>query len=175
MVMGMADTREVHRRASDIYSAQNRVLHKAFALEGLPYEEDKVVWLQLMSDIAGRDIGGLSEMTLSERHKLIAHFQSKGLRLLSPGVGHKIRDWKKGDPDIEYEYREDGDPQVRMAYAIWAEMGYRPKTLRGLCFKLFKCDDPRWLNDGQLSRLVNVVRNKAAQKGLGNYYRRGVG
>lgn len=163
------------RKASDIYKAQNRVLHKAFTLEGLPYEEDKVVWLQLASDILERKVGGLSEMTLSERHKLIVYFQSKGLKLFSPGVANKVRDWKKGDPDIEYEYRESKDPQVRMVYAIWAEMGYRPKTLRGLCLKRFKCDDPRWLNDSQLSSLVNIVKNKAAQKGLGNYYRRGVG
>jgi hypothetical protein len=160
------------RKASDIYRKQNTLLHKAFALQGYPYAEDKVVWLKLMTDIMERPVGGLSELTLSERHKLITYFQRQGMRLFAPAVPVKIRDWKKGDDDIEYEYREDEDPQIRMAYAIWAEMGYRPKTLRGLCLKLFQVDEPRWLTDKQLNRLVNVVRNKAQQKGCGVYYRR---
>jgi len=164
--------RPTHRKASDIYKSQNTLIHKAFALQGYPYQEDKVVWLKLMSDLAGRPVGGLSEMTLGERHTLITHFQKQGLKLLAPAVPKKVRNWKKGDPDIEYEFREDGDPQVRMVYAMWAEMGYKQKTLRGLCIKLFHVDDPRWLKDNELTRLVNVVKTRAERKGCGNYYRR---
>lgn len=160
------------KKSSDIYKKQNTLLHKAFAMQGFPYSENKYMWLPLLSNIAGRDIKGLSEMTLGERHKVIAHFQRKGQRVFAPGVPNKLRDWKKGKPDIEYEYREEDDPQIRMVYAIWNEMGYKPKTLRGLCFKLFHRDDPRWLDDEQLSRLVNVVKGKAQSKGCGNYYRR---
>jgi len=162
------------KKASDIYKNQNKLLHKAFAGQGYPYNEDKVVWLKLMSDIIERRVGGLSELTLGERHKLIVYFQKRGVKLFAPIVPHKVKDWKKGDSDFEYEYREEDDPQIRMVYAMWTEMGYRPKTLRGLCFKLFKRDDPRWLDDKQLSRLVNVVKHKAEKKGCGNYYRRRV-
>jgi len=160
------------KKATDIYKKQNTLLHKAFAASGLPYGENKDVWLSLCREIAERDVTGLSDLTLSERHKLLAHFQKRGMRLFVPAVHVKVRDWKKGDREIEYEYREEDDPQVRMVYAMWNEMGYREKTLRGLCWKLFKVNDPRWLNDGQLSRLVNVVKVKAQSKGLGNYYRR---
>ena len=79
------------KKASYIYAKQNRLLHKAFALSGFPYNVDKVVWLKLMADIAGRPVGGLSELTLIERHRLILHFQKKGMRLFSPAVPVKIR------------------------------------------------------------------------------------
>ena len=188
-----------NRKASEIYKQQNTLLHRAFAAQGMPYHENKEVWVELMNEIraqgAGRraqanerqifndktmdsaiksrnDATGLSDLTLGERARLIAELQKKGVRLFSPSVPAKIRDWKKGDPDVEYEFRKETDPQLRMVFAMWSEMGYELKTLRGLCFKLFKKDDPRWLNDNQLMRLVTVVKYKAQQKGLGNYYRR---
>jgi len=160
------------KKASDIYKVQNRLIHKAMAAAGFSYNEDKVLWLKLMSDVAKRPVGGLSEMSLGERHKLIAYFQGRGQRIFAPAVPAKIRDWKKGDADIEYGFREEDDPQIRMVFVIWTEMGYRPKTLYGLCYKLFKKNHPRWLDDRQLSHLVNVVQQTARRKGLGNYYRR---
>ena len=160
------------KKASHIYSRQNRLLHKAFVASGFPYNEDKVVWLKLMTDIASRPVGGLSELTLIERHRLINHFQRKGMRLYAPAVPVKIRAWKKGDADVEYEFRQDDDPQIRMMYAMWAEMGYAAKTLRSLCWKRFKRDDPRWLSNEQLMTLFNIVRARAKQKGVAIYYQR---
>ena len=168
----MAQTQ--HRKASDIYKAQNTLLHKAFAASGLPYHDNKEVWLELMAEVSGRksEVSGLSDLSLGERQKLINYFQKKGMRLYSPAVPVKVRNWKKGDKDIEYEFRLEEDTQVRMVYAMWTEMGYEPKTLRGLCFKMFKKDDPRWLEDEELNRLVNTVKYKAANKGCGAYYTR---
>jgi len=160
------------KTASHIYAKQNRLLHKAFAASGFPYNIDKVVWLKLMTDIAGRAVGGLSELTLVERHKLLNHFQRQGMKLFSPAVPVKIREWKKGDADVEYEFRQSDDPQIRMMYAMWAEMGYAAKTLRSLCWKRFKRDDPRWLSNEQLMTLFNIVRARAKQKGVAVYYQR---
>lgn len=163
------------RKASDIYRKQNTLLHRTFAAAGMPYKENKDIWLQLFQEATGRTVSGLSDLTLGERQKVIAHFQKQGQRIFSPSVPANAREWKKGDPDIEYEFREDADPQIRMVYAMWAEMGYRPKTLRGLCLKRYGKDDPRWLNNEELSRLVNIVKAKAQGKGLGRYYRRKTG
>lgn len=162
------------KKASELYKKQNTLIHKAFSVLGMPYGENKEVWLRLMADIAGREVGGLSELSLWERHQVIVHLRkSRGAgRLFAPAVPPEVRDWKKGDADIEYGYRVDADPQVRMVFAMWAEMGYRQKTLRGLCWKLFKVQEPRWLDDRQLSHLVNVVQAKAKGKGLGTYYKR---
>lgn len=163
---------QVNRKASDIYNKQNVLLHRAFASQGMPYEQNREVWLTLATEVIGKAVAGLSEMTLSERHKMLRALAKKGTRVFTPGVPTKIKDWKKGDPDIEYELREEADPQVRMVLAMWAEMGYEAKTLRGLCFKLFKKGDPRWLSDEQLRRLVTVVKYRAQKKGLGVYYKR---
>ena len=160
------------RKASDIYKKQNILLHKSFGALGMPYQKDKAVWLKLMTDIARRPIKGLSELTLGERHKLLVHFQKQGIKLFAPSVPENIRNWKKGDDDIEHEFREEDNRQVRMALAMWEEMGYKRKTLYGLCFKLFGQTHPRWLDESQLSQLVNVVKKKAESKGCGSYYRR---
>ncbi|MBW1666742.1 MAG: DUF1018 domain-containing protein [Deltaproteobacteria bacterium] len=159
-----------HRKASDIYRRQNTLLHRAFSKCGLPYSDSKEVWCKLASEIAGREVGGLSELTLGERHALIIHLQQQGMRIFAPAVPAEISGWKKGDEDIEYEYRLEGDPQIRMLYAIWCEMGYREKSLRGLCWRMFKVDDPRWLKDSELRRLLQYVKYRADRKGCGNYY-----
>lgn len=161
-----------HRKASEIYKAQNTVLHKAFAASGLPYHDNKEVWLSLMTEILKRPVTGLSDLSLGERQKLINHFQKKGVKLFSPMVPANVRNWKKGDEEVEYEFRVEDDPQVRMIYGMWAEMGYAQKTLRGLCFRRFKKDDPRWLTDEELNQLVRIVKYRAANKGCGNYYKR---
>ena len=166
---------QAKKKASEIYKKQNTIIHKAMSRIGMPYGENKGDWLNLFGEIAGREVGGLSELTLAERHEVIVHLRRKGLRLFSPTVPARIRDWKKGDEDIAYEYRVDDDPQIRMVYAMWVEMGYQPKSLRGLCLKRFKKDDPRWLSNEELSQLVNLVKYRAERKGYGSYYRRGYG
>jgi len=160
------------KKASQLYGKQNTLIHRAFSALGLPYSENKEVWLKLMAEIAGRSVTGLSELSLWERHQVLVHLRSKGQRIFAPAVPVEVRSWKKGDEDIEYGFRMDADPQVRMVFAMWAEMGYRQKTLRGLCWKLFEIQEPRWLDDRQLSHLVNVVQGKARSKGLGKYYKR---
>jgi len=40
-----------HRKASDIYKAQNTLIHKAFSLSGLSYEDNKEVWLELINQL----------------------------------------------------------------------------------------------------------------------------
>lgn len=160
------------KKASALYQKQNTLLHRGFAAVGMGYSEHKEVWLSLMTEICGRSVTGLSELSLWERHQVLVHLRSKGQRIFAPAVPVEVRDWKKGDDEIEYGYRVDADPQVRMVFAMWAEMGYRQKTLRGLCWKLFKVQEPRWLDDRQLGHLVNVVQGKARGKGLGTYYKR---
>lgn len=168
------------KKASGIYKKQNILLHKAFAAQGMPYQENKEVWMQLAKEIvqssklkAEREIEGLSNLTLGERHQMLMALARKGVRIFAPGVPASMKNWKKGDTEIETEIRMEDDRQVRMVLGMWAEMGYPVKTLRGLCFKLFRKDDPRWLSDAQLRRLVTVVQYRAQKKGLGVYYKRG--
>lgn len=166
---------QVNRKASDIYKKQNVIIHKAMAASGYPYAAYKEMWMGLFKEVRGKGSGvsGLSDLTLAERQMVIRHFQDKGMKLFSPFVPANIREWKKGDPEVDCSFKKDDDRQVRMVLAMWAEMGYPVKTLRGLCCKMFKKDDPRWLDDEQLRRLVTVVKYRAQKKGMGVYYKRG--
>lgn len=158
------------RKASEIYRKQNVAIHKALSALGMPYEANREVWLRLMTEVCKRPVTGLSELSLWERHQLVSEIRRKGARIFTPAVPKNLRDWRKGDPEISHEFRLDDDPQVRMAEAMWTEMGYPIKTLRGLCWKLFRKSDPSWLDDGDLTKLVNVVKAKAQQMGYGEYY-----
>lgn len=160
------------RTASEIYRRQNTVIHKALSALGMPYSQNREVWLRLMAEVSGRAVTGLSEMSLQERHDFIREIRKKGVKAFSPGVPRDLREWKKGDPEKVQEFRKDPDPQVRMVFSMWSEMGYPEKTLRGLCWKLFHRDDPSWLDDRQLRHLVNVVKAKAQRRGYGVYYAR---
>ncbi len=157
-------------RASELYEKQNRVFHQGVARAGLPYQEYKSDWLAIASQIAKRPIASISEMTLWERGRLLDHLQSRGVRLYTPGVPEEMKEWKKGDPDMERTYGQSDDSQIRYIEALWANMGYRRKTLWGLCFKLFKKERPEWLTMKQLCHLVNVVEQKAKSKRMWHYH-----
>ena len=160
------------KRASEIYKQQNTALHKCFYHQGFPYQRDKHMWLNLFCQIAERQVRGLSELTLGERQKLLRHFQSdRGMRVFSPGVPTSLKAWKKGDAESGFTFNESEDPQVRMVYAMWAEMGYEPKTLRGMVRRMFKVEDVRWLSAVDLDQLVKIVAAKARKKGVGVYYK----
>ena len=138
----------------------------------MPYGECKGDWLALFEDVAGRRVSGLSGLTLAERHSVITHLQGRGARIFAPAVPEGVRDWRKGDPDVDYEFREGDSPQIRMICAVWAELGYRQKSLRGLVQRRFGKDDIRWLSDGELNQLANLVAARARARGVGHYYRR---
>jgi len=167
----------IQRSAEGLYQTQNRRIHRAFARLGMPYRDHKETWLSLAADIAGRDVGGLSDLSLGERHELIVHLQgllaAVGGELYAPAVPRELRGWRKGDLEqTSAPFRKEDDPQARMVWAMWTEMGYRRQSLRGLCWKLFRVQDPRWLDSRQLSHLVNVVQQTAQRKGYGKYLRR---
>lgn len=84
-----------------VYNAQNKALHKGFALMGAPYNEDKAFWLPLIQKAAkGRKVKGLSDLTLGERWQLIKSMQKQGAHIHNPGIRKALWHWKKGDPEV---------------------------------------------------------------------------
>lgn len=157
-------------KASELYSRQNKLLHKGFVAAGMPYREYKEEWLDVASSLAKRKINSLSKMTLHERNRLMAYMARRGIRLFTPGIPGEMRDWVKGDRDLTRTYGRSNDRQIRYAEALWANMGYQRKTLYGLCLKRFGQSHPEWLEPSQLNQLVNIVAQKAKSKGMLNYY-----
>lgn len=156
--------------ASELYARQNKLLHKGFVAAGMPYRGHKDEWMDVASSLAKRTITGLSQMTLHERNRLMAYMSRRGIQLFTPGIPGEMRDWKKGDRNMKIAYTRSDDRQIRYAEAVWSNMGYKRKTLWGLCLKRFGKDRPEFLKPHQLNKLVTIVCQKAAEKGILNYY-----
>lgn len=159
-------------RASEIYAKQNKALHGLFRALGRPYREHKDFWCGIFSDVLGKRVSGLSELTLGERDLIIKHFQETlpEMEIRNPAVPKRLRGWKKGMPEASYRARREADPQLRMIFALWAELGYEPHQLRELLRRMFKVEEVRWLDEEQRRRLVNFLRHKLAQKDRGVHY-----
>lgn len=91
------------RKASSIYSQQNRSIHKALSHLRMPYHAHKDELLATFTRVLGRKrtISGISGLTLGDRYKILKHFKSKGIRIMNPPVGRHLWQWKKGMDDAE--------------------------------------------------------------------------
>jgi len=158
----------VERKASEIYWLQNKIIHTVFTEIGMPYEEEKEYWLVVIKNVIGREVSGLSEMTLGERDKFIKYLQKtcKHLKIKNPAVPKSLRDWKKGEKDKSFSFRKERDPLIRKILAVWAELGYEPRHLRKLVKDVFKIDDVRWLRTDQLEKLLKMLVTRAEKKGV---------
>ena len=162
------------RKASEIYFIQNKILHKVFMELGMPYEQEKEYWLVVIKNVIGREVSGLSDMTLGERDKFIKYLQKtcKNLRIYNPPVPKSLRNWKKGKEEISFTFREEKDDVLRMILAIWAELGYVPKELRKLVKNMFKVDDVRWLKPKDMDKLLRFLIMRAKKKDVFMHYAR---
>lgn len=157
-------------KASGLYARQNKLLHKGFVAAGMPYREYKPEWMDVASSLAKRNITSLSKMTLHERNRLMAYMSRRGIQLFTPGIPGEMRDWIKGDREMKITYTRSEDSQIRYAEAVWNNMGYKRKTLWGLCFERFGKSRPEFLEPHELNRLVAIVTGKARSKGMLSYY-----
>ena len=75
-----------------VYNAQNKALHKGFSLMGMPYNENKAFWLPLIKEATKdkggkvREVGGISDLTLGERWRLLKSMQRRGINIHNPGI-----------------------------------------------------------------------------------------
>ena len=160
------------KTARQIYFQQNRILHQAFTATGMPYKENHEYWTLAFEEVVKRACS-LSTLTLGERRLLIRHLQTKGLTMFNPGVPKTMRDWKKGDKDLAMDTVREQDPQLRLIHALWGELGYEPRKLRGLVERRYGLQSVRWLNDMQRTGLVNYLRYRLQRTGEpARYYRR---
>jgi hypothetical protein len=160
------------RRASEIYTQQNKILHMAMARAGYPYHRDPEVWLGMMTKAEGQPVSGLSKMTLGGRDRLIKALQQKysRKRIYNPPVPKRLHSWKKGDPERSYTIRQEEDGQLRMIFALWVELGYEPDQLREMVKRMFRREDVRWLDGKEKIILLNVLRGKLQKKGQPEVY-----
>ncbi len=93
------------RSAKRLYQLQNKSLHKAFSFNGLPYQNNKEIWLERIYDETKRKVTGLSELNLGERwsflNSLMKDYPEDYKQPFNPYIPNKYRNWKKSDEDVK--------------------------------------------------------------------------
>ena len=162
--------------ANEIYMAQNRTIHKCCGLLGMPYEEHKKEWLGLAGEIAGRAVGSLRELTLSERYWMIADMKRKGCAVMNPWVPAKLRTWKTGDedaasPDVDRAPSLSGaDLERRGALmgkieAFKLESGNPWSYYHAIAKQMFGIDHLRFCDASKLRKIVAALVYDAKRNG----------
>lgn len=159
------------RTARQIYADQNRIIHRCLVAAGMPYKENKGFWNKVFCELAQRTVYGLSDMTLAERRAFIQHLGTRGYRIFNPGVPRAWRNWKKADDDRAFDLAAETDPQLRMIYGMWLDLGQEPRSLRTLVQKRYRVGHERWLLPHQRTALLNYLKARLQARGGFDYER----
>lgn len=150
--------------ANIIYGKQNKSLHKAFSTSGMPYSANRVWWQPVLKEAAGRQVSGLSDMTLGERHALIQIFQRKGHSLHNPRIFKGLWNWKKGDPvavaasaERPLEVPSEKLAMVKKIGAILADNKLPWSYADTIAQKRFKVQVVEWLRADDLEKVMQML------------------
>lgn len=154
----------MNKKATAIYNQQNKVIHRALRDIDMPYEENKEELLALFTGIIGHKINGLSDLTLGERNQIIRYYQKKGLRLFKPFIGKDIRDWRKGDAEIDslktarpLNVPTDKKRMINKIWAILTDMDLSWEYADGISKNMFGIGIVEWCSPDQLHKVVAAM------------------
>lgn len=171
--------------ASEIYNRQNKLIHRAFADIGMPYIENRDVWVNRCKSLCKRNVQGLSDMTLHERRGLIDHLKKQGAKLSNPFVYQKIKDWKKHNPDITVSNKSGGygypgrpaqhyfddpekGPMLKKVEALLADAKRPWNYVHSMAKHMAGVDRVEWCNPHNLHKIVAaLVIDAKRRKGRG--------
>jgi hypothetical protein len=160
------------KSTKDIYNQQNRSLHKAFSLVGLPYNQNKKHWLGRVRSEVERDVSGLSELTLAERSDLIASFKKDFPDLYNPFVPFQFRSWKSSDSNKEdvaadrpIKVPKEKQPLVGKIKALLTDQKKTWAYADGISKRMFKIDIVEHCKIDQLYKVVQALSVYQKRKG----------
>lgn len=151
-------------KINDVYARQNKLIHQAFTMKGMPYEANKDYWLDVIINIIGRVITSLSDMSLGERSGFLWHMAKSGLKIYNPYVPRAWENWKKGDPEPTGDVTQrpmdvtgDKKAMIRKVSAILADMRLPWSYVDGLAKSRFGVEFVEWLESGDLHKVVQML------------------
>ena len=150
-------------KASAIYQAQNRSIHKACCILDMPYDENKPFYLGMINLLINRDVTGLSDMTLGERDRFLLKLKRGGAAVYRPFIGREIESWKKGAPDIDMNMSrpmkvgKDKAPMVRKIHAILADMKLPWSYVDAIAKEKFNMEFVEWCEKPELYKIVQMM------------------
>jgi len=158
------------RTATTVYDQQNRSIHKALAMLKMPYKDYREELLDTFTQVLGRKrtITGISGLSLGDRHRIIKHFKTKGMRIMNPPVGKHLWRWKKGQQDQKDEGRGDVKfepdrpmkipaekrPLVGKVHAILADLKLPWSYADGIAKQMHGIQFVEWCSKKQLNDVV---------------------
>lgn len=159
--------------AEQIYQSQNRAIHKACHQLCMPYEGNKGVYLTMMRDLTGRDVCGLSELSLGERDQFIRQLNRGGAKVYAPNVGKRLIGWKKGSADKKgpmdrpLAVHPGKRPLIKKIGAMLADMNLPWSYADGIARQSYRRTVVEWCTLAELRKIVQMlaVYQKRKQKG----------
>ena len=167
--------------AARLYQRQNQTLHRAFALLGMPYREEKKGWLSVFRKLVNREnIAGLTDLTLGERRTVIAYLTHQGARVKNPFVPGDLVDWINGDPDRTVTVRSGhtaypGRPAnmndahkgrlLKKIEALLAEANRPWSYAHGMAKRMLGVERVQWCEPYQLHKIVAALMYDARRHG----------
>ena len=165
-------------RAEELYNRQNRLIHTGFSALGLPYAENKAYWLDLLQDIAGKPVAGLSALTLEQRRELLNHLKKQKAIRGNVFIPKKLAKWKKGDPEIETLIRPflkrpeeshfsdiDKGKMLKKIEALLAEASRPWAYVHGMAKRMAKIERIEWCTTRQMHNIIAALMKDAVRHG----------
>ena len=151
-------------KANEIYARQNKLLHQAFTMKGMPYEDNKEYWLGVVLTVIGRAVMSLAGMSLGERSAVLWHLSASGVKIYNPFVPRAWENWKKGDPEPAADVTKrpmkvaaGKMAMVRKVAAILTDMRLPWSYADELAKSRFGVDFVEWCEPGDLHKVVQML------------------
>ncbi len=150
--------------AAALYGLQNKIFHQAYSMLGMPYSDNRGYWAGAISLVIGRKVGGISEMSLSERSKTLSYLRQRGTDIYNPHVPRNWGAWKKGDdePKGTVSKRPMHVPKNKVAkigkiHAILSDMKLPWSYVDAIALERFKVEVVEFLEPDDLQTVVKMM------------------
>ena len=147
--------------AEAIYAQQTKILYRAMALSGRPYEVHKTFWKPLIHRVSGTESAiDISELTLGQRHRMIAHFSLPDTE--NPEVPLHLNHWKKNSETGSTQAYSNGATHTRQACmekieAILADMKHPRSYVDSMAQQYYGVDKVEDLSYANLIRIMQAL------------------
>ena len=155
---------DTSQAASDVYRKQNVTIHRAMDQLGLPYDENKEMWLQRIERLLNlkHEVESLKELTLGERGRFIRALTESGAKVNNPWVPASMQRWRTGDAEIGSVSRPLRVPRakygyVRKIYAILTELKLPWAYVDKIAQERFGVERVEWLKVDDLEAVMKMM------------------
>jgi phage gp16-like protein len=133
---------------------------------GLPYNQNRDLWAEVIAGLVKGRGRTLSDLTLEERKRFIDHLKKKGAKVKNPFVPSSFFAWKKGDNDQSIaagarrplSVTPDKLPLIRKINAILMDLGLEWAYADGIASRMgFESAIVEWCSPVEIYKIVQAL------------------